>query len=151
MSRQLQPQVEVTHSNDEECKFVLSNTDLSVANSIRRCYFILNLLWKLLCAQENRVMIAEVPTMAIDWVAIEKNSSVLCGIVFHVFIMLIAQDEFLAHRLGLIPLKSDIAKQMNYARVRYFLLHSCGRLNLRRNAHAIRLVVKIAQCNFPLM
>ncbi|KAI3972174.1 hypothetical protein MKW92_051206 [Papaver armeniacum] len=70
---------------DEYLKFELRETDVSMANALRR------------------IMIAEVPTIAIELVEIEVNSTVL-------------NDEFLAHRLGLIPLTSDKAMGMRFSR-----------------------------------
>lgn len=67
------PQIEIRELEEDRIEFVLSNTDTSVANSIRR------------------VMMAEVKTMCIERVDFYKNTTVLT-------------DEFLAHRLGLIPL-----------------------------------------------
>ena len=42
----------------------------------------------------RRIMISEVPTMTIDLVEVRENTSAL-------------HDEFLAHRLGLVPLNSE--------------------------------------------
>lgn len=67
------PQIEIRELEEDRIEFVLSNTDTSVANAIRR------------------VMIAEVKTMCIDRVEVAKNTTMLT-------------DEFIAHRLGLIPL-----------------------------------------------
>jgi DNA-directed RNA polymerase II subunit RPB3 len=60
---------------DDVMKFELTETDISMANALRR------------------VMIAEVPILAIELVTFEDNTSSLL-------------DEFVAHRLGLIPLRS---------------------------------------------
>lgn len=76
-----EPELVVRTITEEYCEFVLSKTDVSIANALRR------------------VMIAEVPTIAIDLVEFEINTTVL-------------NDEFIAHRLGLIPIVSERAKEM---------------------------------------
>lgn len=83
------PKVKVVHATPEVVKFELSDTDVSIANSLRR------------------VMLAEVPTMSIEIVNIIENETVLF-------------DEFLAHRMGLLPLAShyvgDIPPDMGVGR-----------------------------------
>jgi len=71
--------VELIKKEGNYLEFVVKGIDPAIANSMRR------------------VMLAEVPTMAIDEVVILENTSVL-------------YDEMLAHRLGLIPLRTDISQ-----------------------------------------
>ncbi|CAI5956563.1 unnamed protein product [Closterium sp. NIES-64] len=84
-SLQRMPTIHVREIRERFMKFELRDTDVSVANVLRR------------------VMMAEVPTIAIDLVEIANNTSVL-------------NDEFIAHRLGLIPLVSDRAMSMKFSR-----------------------------------
>lgn len=79
------PRINISETTPISAKFVLTNTTLSLANSVRR------------------IMHAEVPTLAIDLVEIESNTSVLA-------------DEFLAHRLGLVPLSAKNVDDLLYTR-----------------------------------
>ena len=74
------PTIKIVELSEDSIRFLLTNCDVSLANALRRA------------------IIAEVPTMAIDMVTIETNSSN-------------QQAEFLAHRLGLIPLRSMYKKK----------------------------------------
>lgn len=69
----------------ETLEFKLLNVDNSFANGLRR------------------VLLAEVPTLAIDVVTVKQNTSVF-------------PDEMLVHRLGLIPFKSEKARLLNYTK-----------------------------------
>ncbi|GMM35010.1 DNA-directed RNA polymerase II core subunit [Saccharomycopsis crataegensis] len=79
------PIVKIRDVQPDCVNFVLSECDLALANSVRRS------------------IMAEVPTLAIDIVEIEENSTVLA-------------DEFISHRLGLIPLQSDDVDSLLYNR-----------------------------------
>ncbi|KAG5726060.1 DNA-directed RNA polymerase II subunit RPB3 [Termitomyces sp. T112] len=71
----LEPTVHIRELKKDRVNFILKNVDLAFANSLRR------------------VMMADIPTVAIDMVEIEINTTVL-------------PDEFIAHRLGMVPLIS---------------------------------------------
>ena len=70
------PQIKILDIKPDSIEFLLLNVDLAFANSLRR------------------VIISEVPTMAIDMVQVKENTSPLF-------------DDFVAHRIGLVPLKSE--------------------------------------------
>ena len=70
-------EVKVLEKDGVNMRLLIRETDAAFMNTLRR------------------LIIAEVPCMAIDDVVIIENSSVL-------------HDEIIAHRLGLIPLKTDL-------------------------------------------
>ncbi len=71
--------VNVLNKKGDTLTFVLEGATPAFANALRR------------------IMISEVPTMAVEWVDFHQNSTILF-------------DEVLAHRLGLMPLKFDPSK-----------------------------------------
>jgi DNA-directed RNA polymerase subunit D len=68
--------IQIVEKNDSEIKFVIQEITDAFANELRR------------------VMMSEVPTMAIEWVDFKKNDSVV-------------NDELLSNRLGQVPLTFD--------------------------------------------
>ncbi|KFY35765.1 hypothetical protein V494_05608 [Pseudogymnoascus sp. VKM F-4513 (FW-928)] len=64
------------HNSQFDASFSVAGIDASVANAFRR------------------ILLAEIPTLAIEYVYMNNNTSVI-------------QDEVLAHRLGLVPLKGN--------------------------------------------
>lgn len=70
-------EINILERDENSTRMLVRNVDVAFLNSLRR------------------IILAEVPCMAIDEVVIIENSSVL-------------HDEILAHRLGLIPLKTDL-------------------------------------------
>jgi len=70
-------EIKIVDKNDFSARLVIEGVDSAFINSLRR------------------VVVAEVPAMAIDDVVVIENSSML-------------HDEILAHRLGFVPLKTDL-------------------------------------------
>ncbi|GLJ36344.1 hypothetical protein SUGI_0729600 [Cryptomeria japonica] len=83
MSYQYFPSVKIPEVKDDYLKFEPRNTDANIVNALLR------------------VMMAEVPMIAVDLVEFGKNSSVL-------------NDEFISQKLGLIPLTSKHAIEMSF-------------------------------------
>lgn len=70
-------EIKIVEKNDYTARFIIEGVRTAFVNSLRR------------------IMLSEVPAMAIDEVVVIENSSML-------------HDEILAHRMGLIPLKTDL-------------------------------------------
>ena len=70
-------EIQVLEKTDEFMRFIVSGVNAPFVNALRR------------------IILTEVPTMAIDEIVILENSSIL-------------NDEILAHRMGFIPLKTDL-------------------------------------------
>ncbi|XP_028676556.1 DNA-directed RNA polymerases I and III subunit RPAC1 [Erpetoichthys calabaricus] len=68
--------INIINMDDSTVEFDMIGIDCAIANAFRR------------------ILLAEVPTMAVEKVFIYNNTSIV-------------QDEILAHRLGLIPIKAD--------------------------------------------
>lgn len=68
--------VDVIHMDENTLEFDMVGIDAAIANAFRR------------------ILLAEVPTMAVEKVFVYNNTSIV-------------QDEILAHRLGLIPIRAD--------------------------------------------
>ncbi len=69
--------IEIADKTETTMRLIIWGTDVSFVNSLRR------------------IILAEVPCMAIEDVVIVENSSLI-------------HDEILAHRLGLVPVKTDL-------------------------------------------
>lgn len=70
-------EIQILEKNDDFMRFIVRGANVPFVNALRR------------------IMLTEVPTMAIDEIVILENSSIL-------------HDEILAHRMGFIPLKTDL-------------------------------------------
>lgn len=75
--------IQFHHNTQFDASFSIVGIDASVANAFRR------------------ILLAEIPTLAIEYVFMNNNTSVI-------------QDEVLAHRLGLVPLKGGRKGLLEY-------------------------------------
>ncbi|GBE61348.1 DNA-directed RNA polymerase [Babesia ovata] len=82
-TRHLRPSIDIVSLSSSKMVFILLNADVSMANAMRR------------------IMLSEIPSLAIEVVTILENTSVL-------------HDEYLAHRLGLLPIDSKNARNFEY-------------------------------------
>jgi DNA-directed RNA polymerase subunit D len=70
-------EIQILEKTDDFMRFIVRGVNVPFVNALRR------------------IILTEVPTMAIDEIILLENSSIL-------------NDEILAHRIGLIPLKTDL-------------------------------------------
>ena len=70
-------EIEILEKTDDYVRFIVKGVNVPFANALRR------------------IMLTEVPAMAIDELVILENSSML-------------NDEILAHRMGFVPLRTDL-------------------------------------------
>ncbi len=70
-------EIQILEKKEDFIRFIVRGVNVPFVNALRR------------------IMLTEVPTMAIDEIVILENSSIL-------------HDEILAHRIGFIPLKTDL-------------------------------------------
>lgn len=99
------PQVNLRNITHTEADLVLEGVDLSFANALRR------------------VMIADIPTLAIDMVEIQQNTTAL-------------PDEFLSHRLGMIPLISTNCDNVLVDHRECACEEGCDRCSVELSLHA---------------
>ncbi|CAD2103085.1 DNA-directed RNA polymerase II subunit RPB3, putative [Plasmodium vinckei] len=92
-------EIEIKSISKNEMKFILYNSNTALANALRR------------------IMLSEVPTLAVDIVNVYENTS-----PFH--------DEFIAHRIGLIPIDSRNIKSYEF-RERCKCKETCSRCTVQ--------------------
>lgn len=124
-SRSKNPSIKILDMKPDYIQFELTDADISMANALRR------------------IMIAEVPTLAIDLIHFSDNTTVLL-------------DEIIAHRVGLIPLTSrkdmsewnfghdcDCEDYCNKCSVKFSLDCDFKEMNAGRQPHEQDLVVSV--------